>query len=352
MLNSRPQVSQKHIAKEAGVSQATVSLVTFREATSLPPETRDRVLRAAERLRYRPNLLVQGIQTGKTRMIGVMAPPFDDFWAEVLYGIHDVLAAADHVPIMVWNAHAGPGPRQRHGPGMDELEQIHRLLDRRIDGVILWPPFAALFEDHVKDFSSRDLPVVTIDHELPASYHSDYVGSDERKGGRAAAEHLYRLGHRRFAHFAGTSTASWARARREAFEKALRSMPGTSCFSIEGPIGDPAPGIAQARQILAQRPTAVFAATDLFAKVIYRAAAEMNLRVPQDLSVVGFSDDNFAAEMVPPLTTVRQDGYSIGRAAAELVLGRSTGTIRTTERKHVEIPVEMVERQSTSQAPA
>ena len=76
----------------------------------------------------------------------------------------------------------------------------------------------------------------------------------------------------------------------------------------------------------------------------------MNLRSASGSSVVGFSDDNFAAEMVPPLTTVGQDGYSIGRAAAELVLGRSTGTIRTTEGKHVEIPVEMVERQSTSQA--
>jgi LacI family transcriptional regulator len=281
-------------------------------------------------------------------MIGVMAPPFDYFWSEILYGIHDVLAAADHVPIMVWTGHAGPGPRERNGPGMNELEQIHRLLDRRIDGVILWPHFASVFEEHVREFSSRDLPVVTIDHELPASYHADYVGSDERKGGRVVAEHLYKLGHRRFAHFAGKSTATWARTRREAFEKALRALPGTSCFSIEGPVGDPAPGIAQARQILAQKPTAVFAATDFFAKVIYRAAAEMNLRVPQDLSVVGFSDDDFAADMLPPLTTVRQDGYAIGRAAGERVLARSCGELQSAKPQRVELPVELVVRASTA----
>ena len=209
MPSSRFQVNQKQIAQEAGVSQATVSLVlSGRPLTS--PATRQRVLQAAARLKYRPNLLVQGMQTGKTRMIGVMAPPFDYYWSEILYGIHDVLAAADHVPITVWTAHHGPGPRQRHGPGMDELEQIHRLLDRRIDGVILWPPFAALFEDHVKEFSSRDLPVVTIDHELPARYRADSVGSDESAGGRLVAEHLYKLGHRRFANFAGTSAGSWA----------------------------------------------------------------------------------------------------------------------------------------------
>ena len=209
MLKPREQVSQKQIAAMAGVSQATVSLV-LAGSNVTSAETRGGVLRAAERLRYRPNLLVQGIQTGKTRMIGVMAPPFDYYWSEVLYGIHDVLAAADHVAVMVWTAHHGPGPRQRDGPGMDELEQIHRLLDRRVDGVILWPSFASLFEEHVNEFSSRDLPVVTIDHELPSKYHADYVGSDEANGGRLVAEHLYKLGHRRFAHFAGSSAGTWA----------------------------------------------------------------------------------------------------------------------------------------------
>jgi LacI family transcriptional regulator len=350
MAKSRSQVNQKRIAQEAGVSQATVSLVlTGRNVAS--PKTRARVLQAAERLRYRPNLLVHGMQTGKTRMIGVMAPPFDYYWSEILYGIHDVLAAADHVPITVWTAHNGPGFRKRNGPGMDELEQIHRLLDRRVDGVILWPPIASLFQEHVKEFSSRDLPVVTIDHTLPDSYHADSVGSDERAGTKAVAEHLYGLGHRRFAHFAGAPSATWARSRRETFEACLRQLPGTSCFTIEGPVGDPTPGIAQAREILASKPTAVFAASDLFAKVICRAAAEMKLRIPQDLSVVGFSDDDFAAEMIPALTTVRQDGYTIGRTSAEMVLGRSMGTIRGVQPKHIEVPVEFIERQSTGPAP-
>src|SRR6266576_3576486 len=148
MLKPREQVNQKQIAAVAGVSQATVSLV-LSGSNVTSAATRARVLRAAEKLQYRPNLLVQGIQTGKTRMIGVMAPPFDFYWSEILYGIHDVLSANDHVPITVWTAHHGPGPRQRDGPGMDELQQIHRLVDRRVDGVILWPRFASLFQEHV-----------------------------------------------------------------------------------------------------------------------------------------------------------------------------------------------------------
>ena len=109
MLSPFPQVSQKRIAEEAGVSQATVSLVLAGRGVSSEETTR-RVMEAAERLKYRPNLLVHGIQTGKTRMVGVMAAPVDFYWSEVFYGIHDVLTDADHVPVMVWTAHSGPAP--------------------------------------------------------------------------------------------------------------------------------------------------------------------------------------------------------------------------------------------------
>src|SRR5205085_8202469 len=125
------------VAEIAGVSQATVSLVLSGRGVSAK-DTQQRVLKAAEQLKYRPNLLVHGIQTGKTRMIGVMAPPMDFYWSQVLYGIHDVLVAADHVPVILWTAHSGPGRGNRTGYDVDELEQIHRLLDRRVDGVILW----------------------------------------------------------------------------------------------------------------------------------------------------------------------------------------------------------------------
>jgi LacI family transcriptional regulator len=348
MISPSPsQISQKRIAREAGVSQSTVSLILSGRGVS-SDETRDRVLAAAERLRYRPNLLVHGIQTGKTKMIGVMAPPFDFYWAEVLYGIHDVLTAADHVPINIWTAHAGPGPRRRNASG-DELAQIHRLLDRRVDGVILWPTFASLFSEHVAEFSSRDLPVVTIDHELPARFRADSVGSDEAAGGRMVAEHLLALGHVRFGHLAGPSRLAWAHGRRESFERALDREPAATCVSIEADLKASTQGLEQAREMLnlPQRPTAIFAATDPLAKTVYHVAAEMGLRIPQDLSVVGFADDDFAAELSPPLTTVRQSGYETGRRAAEIVLGRCMGTITNSKPQRVHVPVELVVRQST-----
>jgi DNA-binding LacI/PurR family transcriptional regulator len=313
-------------------------------------QTSQRVLQAAERLKYRPNLLVEGIQTGKTRMIGVMMPPFDYYWSEVLYGIHDVLTAADHVPMTLWTVHTGPSPRRRNasiGSG-DELAQIHRMVDRRVDGVILWPSFAQLFVEHIHEFSSRNLPVVTIDHQLPPEFNSDYVGSDEAMGGRMVAEHLYALGHRRIGHLAGPSVATWALARREAFESALSRMSGVSLVTREATAGETDLGIIAARELLSlpDRPTAIFAASDLYAKTVYKAAKELNLSIPGDLSVVGFSDDDFACEMAPCLTTVRQPAYEIGQRAAEVVLGRSLGRIRDRGR-HEELPVKLIVRESS-----
>jgi LacI family transcriptional regulator len=349
MPKPQSQVSQKLIAREAGVSQSTVSLVLAgREITS--EETRRKVLATAERLKYRPNLLVQGMQTGKTKMIGVMAPPLDSYWSEILYGIHDVLAAADHVPITLWTAHEGSGPRGRFAPVANELEQIHRLLDRRVDGVILWPPFASLFSRHVHEFVSRDLPVVTIDHRLPPEFKADFVGSDEAHGGRMIAEYLYSLGHRRLGHLAGPGVATWAVARRTAFEGSVRDMPDADCVTLEAPHGETALGLETARALLSRprgsRPTAIFAASDLYAKCVYRAAAEKGIRIPDDLSVVGFSDDDFSGEMGPPLTTVHQPAYEIGQRAAEVVLGRSTGEIRSRAPLVEELPVKLVTRAS------
>lgn len=348
MSRLRFQVSQKRIAEQAGVSQSTVSLVlSGRRVNS--DQTSQRVIQAAERLKYRPNLLVRGIQTGKTHTIGVMMPPFDFYWCEVLSGIHDVLATADHVPITLWPVHTGNSPRKREGPCGTELAQIHRMVDRRVDGVILWPAFAKLFSEHVHEFSSRNLPVVTIDHELPPEFNADYVGSDEVSGGQMIADYFYALGHRRLGHLAGHHDASWALARRDAFEQAVAGLPETTFISLEAPPGEPGRAIMPAREMLARpdRPTAIFAATDLYAKTVYKAAGELNIRIPEDLSVIGFSDGDFSAEMAPPLTTVRQPAYEIGRRAAEIVLARSQGRIRDRGH-HEELPVKMVIRESTS----
>ena len=264
------------------------------------------------------------------------------------------LSAADHVPMMVWTTHEGRHRRKGPLPGPEhELRQIHRLLDRRIDGVILWPPFATYFHDHVSEFSSRDLPIVTIDHVLPPEFHSDCVSSDERAGTKAVAKHLYDLGHRNLAHLSGHPNGTWAIDRRKYFEQAIASYPGSTCVTYQSRLEEDESRLIPARMILSSpdRPTAVFAATDILARTIYEAAAELNLRIPEDLSVVGFANNDFSADMDPPLTTVRQMGYEVGTKAAQIVLDRSNGVLKSASPVHERMPVELIVRKSTGPAP-
>lgn len=130
----------------------------------------------------------------------------------------------------------------------------------------------------------------------------------------------------------------------------MQKMKGTCLTVLEAPPGLPKLGIQQARQMLstADRPTAIFAASDLYAKVVYQAATERGLNIPEDLSVVGFSDEDFAEEMTPPLTTVHQPAYEIGKRTAEIVLGRSSGKIKGKAKGH-ELAVELVVRRSTAE---
>ena len=203
MASKSSSASLREIAKATNLSITTVSRA-LRKQGELSDETRLRVLEAAKQLRYRPNMLVQGIQTGKTLTMGVVVPPFDYFWTNVLFGIHDELAAADHVYINVWCPHENGNTSY----GKTLLKQLHRLIDRRVDGIILWAHLAPLYDGRVvEELRARDLPVVTIDHELP---FADSVETDEQHGATLVAEHLLRLGHRHFAHVAWSSLYKWA----------------------------------------------------------------------------------------------------------------------------------------------
>jgi LacI family transcriptional regulator len=340
--------SLKDVAQAANVSVPTVSRILRKKNISrFSEETCKKVWAAATQLRYRPNMLVKGIQTGLTHTIGVMVPPFDSYWSAILYGIHDTLISVDYVPINLWVRH---GDNYSSSGPVDDLEQIHRLIDRRIDGVIMWPPITPDFYAHNEELVSRNVPVITIDHELPLQYGADSVTTNEEHGAQLVAKHLLDLGHRRIAHLAdtGLDTFSWAQRRRRFFEQQIAAVPGASCFTIEKTKN--ADGLEIAKKILTSnpRPTAVYAANDLLARYVYLAAAELKIRIPEDISVVGFADLDFAAFTMPPLTSVKQNGYEVGRRAAKLLIDRINGKFAQNGIQSIVMNCELVVRGSTA----
>jgi len=332
------RVSQQDIAREANVSRVTVSLVLAgKDQTS--EETRKRVLEVAKRLKYRPNLLVQGMQSGRTGVVGMLMPPSPYFHAMIAQGVHDELVRNDFVPIQLFTQSSPEGKAA-------ELTQIHRLVDRRVDGVIIFPADASVPDVHYREIWERGIPLVTIDRETTT--HADHVGTDEDLGGQMVAEHLLGLGHRRFAHVTYPARPGSVLRRREAFLKAIKRA-GAECSVYEGNHKD---FIRLAAEFLTQstRPTAIFCATDVIAMKLYTSCAQLGLKIPDDISIVGYADFPFSEDMVPPLTTIKQDPYAIGTAAATTLLDRLLDRIADTAPKKLHIKPQAIIRQSTGPA--
>jgi LacI family transcriptional regulator, galactose operon repressor len=338
----------KDVAKAANVSLAAASRILRGDRERFGEETCRRVLEASRQLGWRRNLLVNGMQTGRTQTIGVMIPPFDSFWVTVLSGIHDALAECDYLPITVWIGNLGDMPHFEKDEG-EGLKQINRLLDRRVDGLIMWPTFSVAYYHHFPEFVERRVPVAVIDHY---STVADSVETDEEQATSVVAKHLLDLGHRRIACLSSRETPSqtWAVKRRGSFEEAVGRTPGAVVKSwhlnAQG-----SNGLEIARELLTSdlKPTAVFAVTDHEAAFVAQAAAELNLKVPRDLSIVGFADLDFAATMKPPLTTMRQKPHEIGRLAAKLIMDRIDGIISDDDAPTtIKVAADLIVRDSTA----
>jgi LacI family transcriptional regulator len=333
---SSRRVSHQDIAREAGVSRVTVSLVLAgKDQTS--QETRKRVLEVAKRLRYRPNLLVHGLQTGRSQTIGVIMPVSMHFHGQVARGIHDELVTHDFVPIQLW-VNAATDDRQM------ELEQVHRLVDRRVDGVIVWPADVSVSDVHYHEIWQRNIPLVTVDRETTT--HADHVGTDEEQGGRLAAEHLLGLGHRRFAHLTFPNWTGSVLRRGDAFIQAVQRA-GGHCEIVRA---RPEQMLEPVKRLLARpdRPTALFAAIDPMAMSAYAAAEGLDLDIPNNFSIVGYADFPFARDLYPPLTTVRQDPYQMGRLAAQILLDRILERTPSEGPRRIHLKPELILRESTT----
>jgi len=333
------RISHQDIAREANVSRVTVSLVlSGKDQTS--EETRKRVMDVARRLRYRPNLLVHGLQTGRTHTIGVIMPASMHFHGQVARGIHDELVQRDFVPIQLWT-----------NPSTDtkatELEQIHRLVDRRVDGVIIWPADVSVPDVHFHEIWERHVPLVTVDRETATQ--ADHVGTDEELGGRLVARHLLSLGHRRVAHVSFPRRTASILRRGEAFSQTIAAGGGTS----ELVTASEADMVCVMKELLcrSEPPTAIFGAIDPFAMKAYIAAHECGLKIPQDLSVAGYADFPFAQDLVPSLTTVRQDPYQMGRIAAKTMLDHILDRKGSEEPRRTHLAPMLIVRNSTGPVP-
>lgn len=349
----QPRVPRlKDVAEAANVSVSAASKILRGDRSRFGEETCRRVVEASEKLGWRRNLLVSGIQTGRTNTVGVMIPPYDSFWVNVLSGIHQRLSDADYLPITIWQGDLDHMPHFE-ADEQEGVRQINRLLDRRVDALIMWPSFGLTYQDHLSGLAEKNVPVVVIDHRSDKPY-CDTVATNESQATRAVAKHLLDLGHRRIACISSRESKSqtWALDRRQQFEQAVALNPEAEVRSWRlNRTGDN--GVEVATKLLTDtfKPTAVFAVTDHEAHCVYEAAITLGLSIPGDVSVVGFADLDFAATMTPPLSTVRQRPKEIGDRAASLVLERIDGPLTGAPLEQSKIEADLILRESTGPVP-
>lgn len=336
----------KDVADEAKVSLSAASRILRGQGSRYAEETQRRVLEASKKLGWRRNLLVDGMQTGRTHTIGVMVPPYDSFWVGVLDGIHLELARSNYLPITVW-----PSGWQELGAFEAQKEEgfelISRLIDRRVDGLILWPAYAVAYREHFREIAEKAVPVGVIDHAFSAGELTDMVQTEDRKGAAVIAKHLFSRGHRRLACLSTREieAQTWAVRRRESFEAAVEGRKGAQCRSWRlNSAGDNGMEVAMELLTCDYRPTAVFCVSDHEAKFIYAAAESLAITIPDDISVVGFNDLDFAEMLRPRLTTMRLNPHYMGRLVARMILERLVDEDR--EPSITKVSAEFVERGS------
>ena len=323
------------VARAAGVSVPTVSKVV-NGRYGVAPATSKRVMEVVASLGYETSLVASSLRRRRTNVIGILVAEFESFSVELLKGI-SASATGTGYELLAYSGLAAGGSRTGW-----EQRSLSRLAGTLIDGAIVITPTVLM--------PTTSIPVVAIDPHTgpggPSTIDSDNVG-----GARVATRHLIELGHRRIAHIRGRSDLASAELREEGYRKSLAEagIPFEPALVRDG--GYQATLTAEtARELLTRpdRPTAVFAANDMSALGVLKVARELGLRVPEDLSVIGFDDIPEAASSIPPLTTMAQPLHDLGARALGMLVDLLNGH---DVPQHVQLPAELVVRASTGPVP-
>lgn len=332
-MRSHRRVTISDVADAAGVSIGTVSKV-LNDRYGVSSQTSAKVRTMVEQLGYTSSLGASSLRSHRTNVIAVLVTEIEPYSGELLKGISAVVYDSDY-ELLIY-----VGGKHRSDVGW-ERTSVSRLGGTLTDGTILVTPSSADVDSNV--------PLVAVDPHDGGAANS--VVSDNVAGARAATDHLLALGHRRIAFLAGRPGLESARSREEGFRTAMATAGVAveeSLVRVGGYRAESAAAPARALLTRPDRPTAVFAANDMSAIGFANVAAELGLRVPQDVSIVGFDNIPESFSTNPPLTTVDQSIQEMGRAAARMLLDLIGSGEWPAAASRVVLPTRLVTRGSTA----
>ncbi|EGQ8324687.1 LacI family DNA-binding transcriptional regulator [Vibrio cholerae] len=305
--------TMKDIARLAGVSTSTVSHV-INKSRFVSDEIAERVNNAAQQLNYAPSALARSLKMNRTKTIGMLVTTSTNpFFGEVVKGVERSCYHQGYNLILC----------NTEGDNQRMKASINTLLQKRVDGLLL---MCSTLEGERLDVFDRypDIPIVVMDWG-PILFASDKIQDNSLQGGYMAAKHLIECGHKEIGCITGPLIRHQAQMRYEGYKRALAEAGIAmnpdwiveSDFECEGGY--------QAFEKLYQRgklPSALFVSNDMMAMGVIQAASQRGLRVPDDLSLIGYDDVHIAKFMTPALTTIHQPKYRLGKAAIDTLLYR------------------------------
>jgi LacI family transcriptional regulator len=329
-------VTMRDIAEQAGVSLATVSRV-LNNTVPVARSKRAAVLKAVETLGYRPNVVAQELARGHTQAVGILPQGISNpFYSRILKGVEQGLRGSAYYPLFA----SGEQPAE-------QASALDLLMAHRVEALILMG--GHIPADELINVARR-LPIVTIGRTI-RGLEQRCVRVENHEGAYKATRHLRDLGHSRIAHITGLPWHGDSIARRSGYEQALADtgIAVDPALVVEGDFEEQS-GLAGTEQLLSSgvRFTAIFAGNDQMAFGAGLALLRHGLRVPRDVSIIGFDDQPSAAYTWPPLTTIRQPAVEMGIATARALLDELRGRSFVQPTFHTDL----VLRASTGPAPA
>ncbi|WP_408011295.1 LacI family DNA-binding transcriptional regulator [Pseudalkalibacillus sp. A8] len=331
-------VTIKDIAKKANVSITTVSRVLNHKTEGIGQATRKKVLDIIEELDYRPNTIARSMITKQTNTIGLIIPDIrNPFFPELVRGVEDI-ANQSKYSVFLCNT---------DGDVDRESESLRLMKEKNVDGIVFTYAYASPSKQLEELAGNSKVPFVLLDRGLDDQKFSG-VYIDNEKAGHMATKHLLELSHTKIGCITGPRDIPNSKDRLKGYLKAFAEsgIPAGENLIIEGDYQMEGGYLAAKTLLGKENVTAIFAFNDLMAFGVYQAAADLGIRIPEDLSVVGFDNLKYNQLLKPKLTTIEQSAYKMGEIATEMLL-KQLKEGSNVENKTIYLEPSMIVREST-----
>ncbi|HAQ17847.1 MAG TPA: LacI family transcriptional regulator [Prolixibacteraceae bacterium] len=337
-MNKNPEPTIHDIAKELKISASTVSRA-LNDNPRISLKTKEKIKAVADSLGYRPNTLASNLRNKKSNTIGIVVPLINRyFFSSVISGAEDIAYKAGFTVVI----------SQSNDLASKEINIVQSMFSNRVDGLIISIAMQASTFEHLKLFRKKNIPLVFFDRAVP-EIETDKIVVDDFAGGFRVTQHLIDQGYQRIGHLAGPQNLIIYRDRKNGYIEALRKNGidyDDKLIIYNRLTSDEGVTATQQLMSLSNPPDAIFCGNDTTALSAMIYLRNRGIRIPEDVGIVGFSNEPFSKVVSPSISTISQPGFEMGQKAAELIIRKIENKERTYQT--IVLPTELIVRESST----